>query len=152
MSSVRSDEGYCKPLDLTCRIPGYVVDAAFSSGQLWSVEVDPGLDRHGILHRLEEKLKVESAPTRICVPSLGSPKWGDLAGQVNTTTVFIDHTHHISGHSKVFVLSQETLASIPEWLCQHSFTPPSFVRGVGRISVDTEIGMDLGCDRSRVCV
>ncbi|KAJ7139845.1 Elongator complex protein 4 [Mycena epipterygia] len=77
-------EDACRTFDLTARIPPAIVAEALASGQLSVVDVDcasgaPATVR--VLERLEAVLEANDTPLRICVPSLGSPHWGDLAAQ-----------------------------------------------------------------------
>ncbi|KAJ7492898.1 PAXNEB-domain-containing protein [Mycena latifolia] len=77
-------EDACRTFDLTARIPAGVVADALASGQLAVVDVDTASGRPATVHvleRLAEILSAGDAPLRICVPSLGSPHWGDLTTQ-----------------------------------------------------------------------
>ncbi|KAJ7706472.1 Elongator complex protein 4 [Mycena rosella] len=77
-------EDACRTFDLTTRIPSSVVAGALASGQLAVVDVETASGRPAtvcVLERLKEILETGDTQLRICVPSLGSPYWGDLAAQ-----------------------------------------------------------------------
>jgi elongator complex protein 4 len=82
-SSARSTEEYCRIFDLTCRIPHSIVDDALQSDDLICLNISELTE---IIRRIEQILKtddqVSSVPIRICIPSFGSPQWGDLTSQV----------------------------------------------------------------------
>lgn len=70
------------------RVPDPVIQAALQNGNLIYLEVahkkqiSPSSE---ILHALSEILSkndATKAPIRICIPSLGSPRWGSLTSQV----------------------------------------------------------------------
>ncbi|KAI0274679.1 PAXNEB-domain-containing protein [Gloeopeniophorella convolvens] len=83
-ASKHTTDEYCSTFDLTHRIPNHVVDQAVKSSQL--LLLNSSTDLAGILGAIAQALAESSestskqpSPTRICVPSLGSPGWGDLA-------------------------------------------------------------------------
>jgi elongator complex protein 4 len=92
----RSADNFCRTFDLTCRIPGSVIDDALVTKDLVGVGVSESLhaeDRpsistiiigkmSNILNLETEGIGYDSRPIRICIPSLGSPQWGDLRGPV----------------------------------------------------------------------
>ncbi|KAJ7102205.1 PAXNEB-domain-containing protein [Mycena belliarum] len=83
-SSSSAAEDACRTFDLTTRIPSEIVADALTSGQLSFVDVESTPGRPTtvcVLERLSELLARGDTPLRICVPSLGSPDWGDLAIQ-----------------------------------------------------------------------
>ncbi|KAJ6574826.1 Elongator complex protein 4 [Mycena capillaripes] len=77
----------CRTFDLTARVPPGIIADALAAGRLAVVPVDdvprsgPGTIR--VLERLADVLADHTAtsPLRICVPTLGSPRWGDLTAQ-----------------------------------------------------------------------
>jgi elongator complex protein 4 len=85
----RAMEEYCQTFDLTCRIPHSIIHGALQSGNLIYLNIDSTQSDScptKIIRRIEEYLHTEgqgsSIPLRICIPSLGSPQWGDLTPQV----------------------------------------------------------------------
>lgn len=91
ISCYRSSEEYCRTFDLTTRIPKSIVEGAIQKGELFFVAIDSTESNSlatTILLRLEELLKRDTAPfalpIRICIPSLGSPQWGDVKPQVSS--------------------------------------------------------------------
>lgn len=91
VNTISFRDDFCRVFDLTSRIPAEVVDAATTSKQLTTV--DPSQERsvQHVLGRIAQKLGPEEEltsrkPLRICIPSLGSPAWGDLEPQVSSIT------------------------------------------------------------------
>ncbi|KAH9944088.1 PAXNEB-domain-containing protein [Epithele typhae] len=88
-SSSQSADDYYHTFDLTCRLPDAVIEAARSAGQIvdvWSDEVaSPEFTpkSRAILAGLSDVLSKLNAgdcmATRVCIPSLGTFEWGDLA-------------------------------------------------------------------------
>ncbi|THU94840.1 PAXNEB-domain-containing protein [Dendrothele bispora CBS 962.96] len=85
--STPSMDDYCRVFDLTSRIPESVVEKAIQSQQLILYDVQPSLEvpsASGTLIRIEDlliKRTTASVPLRICIPSLGSPLWGELSSK-----------------------------------------------------------------------
>jgi elongator complex protein 4 len=88
----RSAEEYCRPFDLTARIPHSVVESSRQTDQLVCLDV---LGFHGpgepitsrVIRKLAHMLEADAAssrPLRICIPSFGSPQWGDLGNKVKS--------------------------------------------------------------------
>lgn len=87
-STAYSAEEYCHTFDLTCQIPPSIVESAIASKRLICVNVDSGEKQPTtrIIDQIVQILKDEdpvtcSKPLRLCIPSLGSPHWGDLSSQ-----------------------------------------------------------------------
>jgi elongator complex protein 4 len=88
--NTRSAEEYCRAFDLTCQIPAPTIEGALASKRLICVTVDSSEERSTtkIINRImqvledEEPMTAGLRPLRICIPSLGSPQWGDLRSQV----------------------------------------------------------------------
>ncbi|KAF8167916.1 Elongator complex protein 4 [Crassisporium funariophilum] len=76
-------ETFCHAFELSSRVPDGLVDDALSASQLRLMNVgseDPSLVK--LLHEISEYLTADtSIPVRICIPSLGSPSWGDVTTQ-----------------------------------------------------------------------
>ena len=106
-----SSEEYCRTFDLTTRIPKSLVEEAIQKGELFFVEVHSTESNPltTILLHLEALLKRDTTPSalpiRICIPSLGSPQWGDVKPQVLTTIV-------LQGQSEVLMLSGNRTFSV----------------------------------------
>lgn len=108
-----SAEDACRTFDLTARIPPAVVAEALASGQLSVVDVDcasgvPATVR--VLERLAAVLESNDTPLRICVPSLGSPHWGDLAAQVLLVCIWLHTLNDGLGYIAVFARTAGALA------------------------------------------
>ncbi|KAJ7786023.1 Elongator complex protein 4 [Mycena metata] len=84
-SSTAATVDACRAFDLTTRIPASVVDEALFSQRVSVVPIDgegDGPSTNRVLARLEQVLAgATDAPMRVCVPGLGSPRWGDLSAQ-----------------------------------------------------------------------
>ncbi|KAF9457085.1 Elongator complex protein 4 [Collybia nuda] len=82
-----SNEDFCQNFDLTSRIPESVISNALETKQLSFIiprsDLECNSTIHQILGQIAEilKLDVSSNPIRICIPSLGSPNWGELSSQ-----------------------------------------------------------------------
>ncbi|KAI0067700.1 hypothetical protein BV25DRAFT_1794657 [Artomyces pyxidatus] len=82
----RVTDEFCRTFDLTYRIPGHVISEIIKSSRLVLLDIQ-GSDTNGSLitqtiSRIVELLAdPDSSPVRICIPSLGSPSWGDLRPQ-----------------------------------------------------------------------
>lgn len=79
-STPSTTDSYGHPFELSIRAPASLIDDAFCSGQLSSLTIEPSkLDVTNLIRQLEDKLQSDaSTPLRICIPSLGSPFWGDV--------------------------------------------------------------------------
>ena len=73
-----------------------MVEEVLRSGDLICLDVDSaesGLPTTRAIRRVEEILKVggeeTSKPFRICIPSLGSPQWGDITSQVTSKYIWL---------------------------------------------------------------
>lgn len=92
-----STDEYCSSFDLTSRVSPSTIEESLRSGQLSFIETHPPTTQRNsiseILCRITDilkfqhlELKSSHIPLRICVPSLGSPQWGDLTPQVSKNT------------------------------------------------------------------
>ncbi|KAG6900153.1 hypothetical protein C0993_002082 [Termitomyces sp. T159_Od127] len=81
-SSSSSTDDYCCTFDLGSRVPPSVIDKAFHSGQLSSISVQSSsrlTSTYEVLNRIKIALESNASEViRICVPTLGSPMWGEL--------------------------------------------------------------------------
>ena len=82
---VSSADDFCCVFDLTYRVPAHVLDQAIKSSQL--VPLDASRDWTRLIDGISESLasSQDVRPTRICIPLLGSPAWGDPHPKVRTT-------------------------------------------------------------------
>ncbi|EGN94391.1 hypothetical protein SERLA73DRAFT_171391 [Serpula lacrymans var. lacrymans S7.3] len=87
-SNSMPSEDFCSPLDLTCRIPQPTLDLAKGSEQVLTYPVsseDDEKSTRGAIRNIRKVLDTiegpSSRPLRICIPSLGSPQWGDMEPQ-----------------------------------------------------------------------
>ncbi|KAI0036683.1 Elongator complex protein 4 [Vararia minispora EC-137] len=76
-----STDEFCRALDLTSRIPKAVVDDALKDGKLLCLDVPEMLDDPWKSIRDALNDADDAVPTRVCIPSLGAPGWGDLRPQ-----------------------------------------------------------------------
>ena len=92
----RTADDYCTVFDLTCRIPKNTIDAATTSSQLVLLNVSHEANARPVqqvLKSVVEKLRLNEPDhtsrkvTRICIPCLGSPCWGDIEPQVRTLNI-----------------------------------------------------------------
>lgn len=91
-------DDFCRVFDLTSRLPASTIDRAIESKQLRIFEVKP--DKHpgkDILEAISDALLTSKdaaadapVPTRICVPTLGFPSWGDVEPQVCNIPSLLD--------------------------------------------------------------
>jgi len=88
-SNHSSTDEYCKPFDLTCLIPRFVIDNAIESKQIVVLDLDTVSEKSMITHYVIEQITYIcktlgslSKPLRICIPSLGAPVWGESRPQV----------------------------------------------------------------------
>jgi len=87
---LRLSDDYCHAFDLSSRIPDSVVQTALQKGQLRFLKVTCGpeqlqLSITEVLRSISTDLTSQeggNAPIRFCIPSLGSPFWGNLSSQV----------------------------------------------------------------------
>ncbi|KAF7319915.1 hypothetical protein MKEN_00775000 [Mycena kentingensis (nom. inval.)] len=70
-------------LDLSVRIPPSVVSDAISNNLLTILPIDAPAKTLDALQRI---LSADQSPFRICIPSFGSPYWGDLADPALSAT------------------------------------------------------------------
>jgi elongator complex protein 4 len=93
-SNIRKLNGeFCQDLDLTSRIPVSIVNDALQTQQLCFIPTERTSQERTCTSQvlghisdiLESKRLGQSSPTpvRICIPSLGSPHWGELTDQVS---------------------------------------------------------------------
>ncbi|GLB36340.1 putative PAXNEB protein [Lyophyllum shimeji] len=91
-ASSYSTDDYCHNFDLTSRVPEAIVGDSLRSGQLSFIDTHPSspgrTSTSEILRRIVDLLGPETPeplsaapPLRICIPSLGSPHWGELTHQ-----------------------------------------------------------------------
>ncbi|EIW86542.1 PAXNEB-domain-containing protein, partial [Coniophora puteana RWD-64-598 SS2] len=77
-----ASDDYCATFDLSCRISKDVISTAQSSEKLQCIGVDYAPNTMDVvIQKLQEILKASDAtqPIRLCIPSLGSPAWGDIS-------------------------------------------------------------------------
>ncbi|KAF8078423.1 PAXNEB-domain-containing protein [Lyophyllum atratum] len=90
--TLQSTDDYCHNFDLTNRVPVSVIEGGLRSGQLSFINPhSSGSERIStfkvlrditdILESGTSEVQSSSAPLRICIPSLGSPPWGELKPQ-----------------------------------------------------------------------
>lgn len=144
-----STEEHCRTFDLTCRIPPSVVEGALQTGHCICLSVDSHeseseLSTVRIIQRIEDILNAESEtssrPLRICIPSLGSPQWGDLNSQVHSTQILqvAFRLQKSQGDIMVFVLIATAPSPIPACVCQFISVSIYLHRSVGRSWLDPQ--------------
>ncbi|KAF5377686.1 hypothetical protein D9615_005236 [Tricholomella constricta] len=89
-SSSSSTDEYCFNFDLSSRVPPSTIEESVRAGQLSFIETQSNsrISTSEVLSRITGILRPESSeahssstPLRICIPSLGSPQWGELTQQ-----------------------------------------------------------------------
>ncbi|KAG6850811.1 hypothetical protein H0H93_008114 [Arthromyces matolae] len=81
-----SNDDYCHNFDLGSRVPSSLVEKAFETGQLLHLRTSTlgSSTITAVLSSIRNALESEASAfkaTRICVPLLGSPMWGELKQQ-----------------------------------------------------------------------
>ncbi|KAL1713647.1 Elongator complex protein 4 [Schizophyllum commune] len=79
VSTSANDDDFCEAaFDLASTVPESVIRDARASGKLFFID-----NPDEVVRALDRQLAAggASAPVRICVPSLGSPWWGDIGGK-----------------------------------------------------------------------
>jgi elongator complex protein 4 len=68
-------------------MPEEVIDDALKTDRLHLITVT---GRRGVLEEMTEYLSSDtSAPVRVCIPTMGSPIWGELTAQVSDPCVLL---------------------------------------------------------------
>ncbi|KAI0702524.1 Elongator complex protein 4 [Cytidiella melzeri] len=138
-SSNQSADDFCRVFDLTSRMPASTINQAVSSKQLAFFDV-PVLDStktstRSILKQLSEFLVASAkgqegalTPLRICVPSLGSPAWGDNKPE--------DLCYFLHSLRNVLRKHPNSCASIslPPHLCVERWGGPGWIQKLGWLS------------------
>ena len=127
-----STEEYCRTFDLTCRIPSSIVEGALQTGDHIRLDVDSPeseLSTRRIIRRIKDIFNTEgeasSKPLRICIPSLGSPQWGDLNPQVVLKQFDKIEVQLIPLAGDIMVLAFAATAGSPIPACMCQFIPIS---------------------------
>ncbi|KAF5368347.1 hypothetical protein D9758_002425 [Tetrapyrgos nigripes] len=132
-----SMDDFCRTFDLTSRIPEAVIDRAIQSQQLILHEVEPSLESSStsqVITRTENVLANRKAaiPLRICVPSLGSPEWGELSTKdilhflFSLRSILRSHVHACASLSLPSHWSIESLVG-PGWVQKLGWLSDAFV-------------------------
>ena len=82
--NVRNSETSCHNFELSSRVPKELIDDAVKSGQLQFLDLEGrNLTIKAIFDEMAKAIEADSSiPLRVCIPSLGSPVWGDVTIQV----------------------------------------------------------------------
>lgn len=83
--NIRNLETFCHNFELSSRVPKELIDEAVKSGQLQYLDLEgQKFSITTIFDEITRAIEADSSlPLRICIPSLGSPIWGDVTVQVN---------------------------------------------------------------------
>ena len=75
---------FCHNFELSSRVPKELIDDAVKSGQLQFLDFERRkLSITAVLDEITRAIEADSSlPLRVCIPSLGSPIWGDVTVQV----------------------------------------------------------------------
>ena len=75
---------FCHNFELSSRVPKEVIDDAVNSGQLQFLNLEGRkLSITAIIDEITRAIEADSSlPLRFCIPSLGSPIWGDVTVKV----------------------------------------------------------------------
>ena len=81
---IRNSETFCHNFELSSRIPKELIDDVVKSGQLQFLNLEGRkLSIKAIIDEITRAIEADrSLPLRVCIPSLGSPMWGDMTAQV----------------------------------------------------------------------
>jgi elongator complex protein 4 len=83
--NIRNSETFCHNFELSSRVPKELIDDAVKSGQLQFLDLEGRkFSITAIFDEITRAIEAdsESLPLRVCIPSLGSPIWGDVTVQV----------------------------------------------------------------------
>ncbi|KAF8633928.1 hypothetical protein AX15_001113 [Amanita polypyramis BW_CC] len=131
--SSQGDE-FCQTFDLTSRIPKPVFDRALEAGQLTFIPVADGLN--SVLRRIRDSLesRPSTCPIRVCIPSLGSPEWGEVGGQVAYFSWHQRKVHSLEagGYPAIPVLVSIGVVALSTRMCIVKSASPPVYRPVGR--------------------
>ena len=74
----------CHNFELSSRVPKELIEDAVKSGQVQFLDLGRRkFSMRTILDEITSAIEDDSSlPLRICIPSLGSPVWGDVTTQV----------------------------------------------------------------------
>lgn len=82
--NIRNSETFCHNFELSSRVPKELIDDAVKSGQLQFLNLEGRkFSITAIFDEITRAIEADSSlPLRVCIPSLGSPIWGDVTVQV----------------------------------------------------------------------
>ncbi|KAF8807583.1 PAXNEB-domain-containing protein [Phlegmacium glaucopus] len=82
-STDQNPETFCHNFELSSRIPKEIIDDAVKSSQIQFLDLERRrLSMAVILDEIAKVIEADSSlPLRVCIPSLGSPVWGDVTTQ-----------------------------------------------------------------------
>ena len=83
-NKLRNSETFCHNFELSSRVPKELIDDAVKSGQLRFLDLEGRkFSITAIFGEIMRAIEADSSlPLRVCIPSLGSPIWGDVTVQV----------------------------------------------------------------------
>lgn len=99
---------FCHHFELSSRVPKELIDDAIKSGQIQILDLERRkLSMTAIFDEIARAIEADSSlPLRVCIPSLGSPIWGDMTIQVIFTFQgdLITFTQWIRAHCTFCIL------------------------------------------------
>lgn len=123
----RDGESYCQTFELSSRIPEEVVNDAIERDRLHFIDVSKLVSPSRVLEAVSRFVSSDtSAPVRICIPSLGSPAWGDLTAQVGDTGsdcngIGIDASCKCLGYHVFSAFAESAPTRVWLWVRYHKF-------------------------------
>jgi elongator complex protein 4 len=82
--NIRNSETFCHNFELPSRVSKELIGDAVKSGQLHFLDLEGRkISLTAIFDEIARVIEADSSlPLRVCIPSLGSPVWGDVTTQV----------------------------------------------------------------------
>ena len=82
--NIRNSETFCHNFELSSRVPKELIDETVKSSQLQFLDLEGRkVPITAIFDEITRAIEADSSlPSRVCIPSLGSPIWGDVTSQV----------------------------------------------------------------------
>lgn len=156
----RSGDNFCRVFDLTSRLPASLIEHAVAKKQLTLLDI-PSLEARPVrrvLQQIKELLGPEETessirkPLRICIPSLGTPSWGDVEPKVESHPMSVVSCllmlHRLLPGNVLFPLHIEIYAAASQTclrVCLAALVPERRVLGRPRLDTETWLAIRRLC-------